>query len=262
MPTSTIGSNPSCNDWLWDGSNNQASIGTYAITDAVGRMITVTAQFGRFGSNATGGACGWKGTGSSANPYTAQTINQGNTGAGTCGATNTAVYSSSGDVPFASSDNWYFGFYCAGGVFTAHHQDSGNSYTGNNGTGTVSQINNYSIYSSSPPSQGSQIAYGTYFIIETYVRTTVWNKTITYVDTAAGNNWSAGDVSVRVGAGWTQVGELVRRGELWYERERMGRYPDGTPVLLRWAYDEPRYLGHGYPGDPCLKCREAELLAA
>jgi hypothetical protein len=265
MATSTIGSNPACNNWLFDAAMHQAWIGSYSISDAVGRMIQVNATFAAFSGGGAGGAVAWLDSGSSASLYTnTGNIPAGNQGSGCSGSTNR---SSSGDVPFASSDNWQFGFYCANGVFTNYHTDAGNSFVKASAISAPTGGTNYSAYGSGG---GSQIAFGTFFIIEMYVRTSIWNKTLGYVDTADGNHWSAADTYVYTtpGGGLTQVGELVKQRRIWDEVEKYAYLPNGERVLLRWDYETPRYMGFGYPGDPalenckCLSCQERRLLAA
>jgi hypothetical protein len=243
MANTTIGSNPAFNNWLFDGAMHQAWIGSYT-PGAYGRMVQVNSQFAAQTGGGAGGAVAWLNGASGAALYQ----NKGPIGAGNGGTGGgTAVRTSNGDVPFDNNDFFHFGFYCANGVFTAYHTDGGASFVKASAISAPSGGTNYSAYGSGA---GSQIAFGTYFILETYIRRTgAWSKRFIQIRRGAG--YSTPQVHIWRG-GWIQVGQLIRRGELDWKRELTALvvWPDKTEdrALLRWDYDRPRYIGAGYPG--------------
>jgi hypothetical protein len=248
MANSTIGANGAYNNWLTDATQHQAWVQNFAAGN-LGRMIQVNT---RFASNAggTGGAAAWQNTGLQL--FTnAGAIGAGNvsTGAGT------AVRTSGGDSPFVGSDNWQFGMWCSTGIFAAYTTNGGTSFVkaGSNSAvqAATGASNNYSAYGTGG---GQQIAFGTYFIVEFYIRRSGgWSKAFVYARRAGA--WpNPIQTFIWRGGGWTQVAELVRRKELDWKREirALIRWPDGTwdHAIARWDYDRPRYMGVGYPGTP------------
>ncbi len=225
---------------------HQAWIGSYSTGGTnLGRMIQVSANFAAF-SNGTGagGAVAWKGTVNDLYTNTGP-IAQGNTGTGAGRATR----SSSGDVPFLGSDTHQFGFYAASGVFTSYLSGGTDSFVSSAGIGNAS---GGTSYTTDFGTGGAQYAFGTYFIVETYVRrTSAWKKA--FINLRRSSAWTSPQIFVRRGAGWTQVGYLIRRGEdpLWKrETEVIVATPGGgwEYGIARWDYDRPLYMGVGYPG--------------
>lgn len=245
MATTTTGSNPGVNNWMFDATMHQAWIGTYT-PGSLGRMIQVSADCAAASSGGTGGAVAWENvTGA---PLATTTDAMG-AGSGTSGATHVT----NGDVPFGSGDSWQFGFFASKGVWCIYHTDGGLTQVKASAISAANGGTNVSAYGSGA---GSMTAFGTYFIVETYVRrSNAWVKGFWWVRRSGA--WTEPPIYVRRSGGWTQVGQLIQRRELDWKRELEGLavWPDGQqePVLLRWDYDQPRYIGSGYPGDPARK---------
>lgn len=251
MATATVGSNPGENYWGWDGSMHQSWIGNY-FTSYLARMIRVDAFFAAYTGGGAGGAVCWKGT-----TYqfyqNAGSIGAGNqsTGGG-CG-----WRASTGDVPCTTGESWQFGYYLANGVFCPYHTGGTESYVK---ASAITAASGGTAYGTDFGVAGSTFGYGTYFIVETYVRrSNAWVRARVNVRRGAG--YTTPPVYVWRGSGWTQVGELIRRKELDWKREIAAIYaPPGRPqepMLLRWDYDRPRYIGVGYPGSPERKALDA-----
>ena len=244
MATGTIGSAPTTNFWAWDASMHQAWIGSYSV-GAITRFIQVNAIFAAFSGGGAGGPVGWQNT-TSAPIFTSQSpIGAGNQSTGGGGANR----ASTGDIASAAGDNWQFGFYCANGVFPIYRTGGTDSFVK---ASAISAANSGTSFTTDFGTGGSQYAYGTYFIMEIYVRrSSAWVKTFVYVRRSSA--WANPDVYIRRGGGWTQVGQLIQRNELDDKREleAMLVWPDGRwePALARWDYDRPRYAGVGYPGE-------------
>jgi len=244
MATSTFGSNPGTNFWAWDQSMKQAWLGNFSITTVLGRVITVTATFAAFSGGGSGSPLGWKNTVNSG-IRNDTTIGAGNQSTGGGGASRSA----SGDVTTVAADSWQFGYWCANGVFPIYIN-----------SGTDSHLNSSAIVNASGGTSfttdfgtgGRLTGFGTYFIVETYVRRSgAWTKG--FFNVRRGSGYSTPQTFVRRGAGYTQVGQLAAKNEVDWKREldAILVYADGSweRALLRWDYDRPRYMGVGYPGE-------------
>lgn len=259
------------NNWLWDGAMHQCWLGNYAIAVGLGRMIQVNSTFAAL-SGGTGGAVAWLGT----NPsfyVTTDGVAAGNTGAGSAGAVGATGHAANGDTPTSNGDSWQFGAYTSNGMFPVYVTGGTNSFIKASAISAASGGTNFSAYGTGA---GAIRAYGTYFIIETYIRRSgAWNRVWIYVRRGAG--YPLPPAYVRRGAGYTQVRgedwtkpatlikqgdryvsltEIMRRRELDWKRELEALvWVEGKwePAIMRWDYDRPRYLGSGYPGDPAWK---------
>jgi hypothetical protein len=243
MATSTIGANPGRNDWMWDQSMKQWWVqnGGSAFSTGgnnLGRMIQVTSYLASF-SGGSGGAVAWKNAVASFD-VTTDSIGTGNQSTGAGGANHTA----GADVPFLGSDGWEFGGYVANGVFVNYEDNGGSTFVKASAISNASGGTDVSAYNGRA---GQGTAFGTYFIVETYVRRSgAWTKVFIYVRRSGA--WNLPDIYVRRSGGWTQVGLLP--GELDWKREMPvilafdGNWEYG---IMRWDYDRPRYLGVGAP---------------
>jgi hypothetical protein len=246
MANASMGWGAASNDWFWDSSQHQAWLGGWRYTGTLARMVEVVARFGSVHGGA-GGPVGWLG------PYSAPIYNSQGIAVGYQGGIGSNppwYYGSYGDVPTLGSDPWGFGFYCSGGVYASYSQFQGNSYCRACGICDIASADhNYGYLGYG---NGSQVAYGVFFIIEFYQRSGGgWQKRFIAEEIS-----SAGQTQhllIRRGGGWTQVAELVRRRELDWKREIECLYapPGERPVHLlgRWDYDHPRYIGFGFPDD-------------
>ena len=238
MATTTIGSNPSPNDWAFDASMHQAWIQTYT-PGQLGRMIQVAAYCAAASGGGTGGAVAWI----DGNPAFYTTSDGMAAGSGTTGAWHTTA----ADYCFGATDNWEFGFYASKGVWVIYHADSGLTQVKGSAITNTSGGTNISAYGAGA---GSMLAYGTYFIVEVYVRRSgSWTKSFMYVRRSG--SWSQPPIYVRRSGGWTQVGIVGKLGGLDLKKEYEGIVDWGRGVwekcLIRWDYDRKRYLGLGAP---------------
>jgi hypothetical protein len=226
MATTTIGSNPSPNDWAFDASMHQAWIQTYT-PGQLGRMIQVAAYCAAASSGGTGGAVAWI----DGNPAFYTTSDGMGAGSGTSGAWHTT----GADYPFGASDNWEFGFYASKGVWVIYHADGGLTQVKASAISNTSGGTNISAYGAGA---GSMLAYGTYFIVQTYVwrsgswRSTFWipRRTSAWSTNAQVYVWRSG--------GWTQA----RLNDIPFDHEPVPiRYANGEKGLV--VFDGPIYLG-------------------
>jgi hypothetical protein len=234
MATTTIGSNPGINDWMFDASMHQAWIQTYT-PGTLGRMIQVAAYCAAQSGGGTGGAVAWI----DGNPAFYTTSDGIGAGSGTSGAWHTTA----ADYSFSSGDNWEFGFYASRGVWVVYHADGGLTQVKGSAISNTSGGTNVSAYGAG---SGSMSAYGTYFIVELYVRrSSAWVKSFLYV--RRGSGWSLPPTYIWRSGSWTQVGRLAENLELrpnkmveGYTRDRNGLY-----VPCRIGFEGPYYIGTG-----------------
>jgi hypothetical protein len=257
----------SLNTFSFSGSNtdNKWYSGTYSTGEAVYRMVNILCYFAGDTGSTTGGPCWWgdNSTGTTLLQYTARTVSQGSHSPQGGFDIQTSM-----DVPEASTTLRFGGF--------------------RNGTGSsvmpyktgASNFKTVSLSGSSPGSatggvtfgtefgsDGSMRAYGTYFIVQFYVRRGgVWQKVV--LNLKRSSTWVSPQpqVFVRRGGAWTQIAKLVETGELDWAKEQkiMIVYEDldFEEGILRWDYDDPRYVGSGWPGDPDWKEYEEVLKPA
>lgn len=193
MATATIGSNPASNDWIFDASMHQAWIGGYVV-NSIGRMVQVHAYCAAASGGGTGGAVAWQNVNTAPLQTTSDSMAAGS---GTSGA----WHASFGDIPFAASDQWAFGFYASNGVWTIYHDDGGGTFVKASAISPASGGTNVSAYAGRA---GSMPAYGTYFIIEFYQRVSgSWVKR--FMDLKRGGANKNPQFNVRRSGSWTQV---------------------------------------------------------
>lgn len=239
MATTTIGRNDGTNDWGWDGTMKVTYINQNFNISGLGRMVNTNCFFARVNSGGSGGARAWR-NGSIILDTTTDGVTLGNTGAGTSAAADASCswHTSSGDIATSSGENWLFGANCSSGLYHPFTDGSPDTFDQTHGVAAFVRL-------------GHIHAYGTYFIVETYVRrSNAWVKLFPYVRRSS--TWSAPGIYIRRSGSWTQVRHLVRTNSLDWKRELEAKivWPDGQwePALARWDYDRPRYIGVGYPG--------------
>lgn len=251
MATGTIGANPGRNDWMWDQSMHQAWVQSFTV-GAIHRMIQGTCFIAGF-SATTGGCVVWKN--SVASFYTTtDSIGAGNQGTGTGGA----VHTTSADVTGIGSDTYQFGAYAVGGVFVNYFDNGGATFVKASAISNSTGGTNISAYNGRT---GQMEGFGTYFIMETYVRRSgAWVKAFFFVRRSGA--WISPDTYVRRSGAWTQVGKLAQTGELDWAKEQQAlvRCERGwEPGLVRWDYDHPRHIGVGFERH---QQREREIVLA
>jgi hypothetical protein len=239
MPNATIGTGSfGTNYWQWDASMHQAWHGTYGIAYNIGRMIQVDCFFASFATN-TGGAVAWLNT-NSAVLYTAQSITAGNQGSGGGGG----WYASGGDVPCGILDAWDFGHYVSGGVFIICRTGAPDGWVKASAITPSSGGITFTNNDGAPWVGATMPTYGTYFIIEHYVRVGgVMKRTFRRVKVAGAMKIVTR--YVKVGGVWKRVARLAENVpfEPHAEYDCWAKDANGiwTPGLLRW--EGPFYLG-------------------
>ena len=260
MTTANIGSSsPGAFDtWAFSGSGsfNQWYSGTYGPAGEVGRMIQILANFGGDGASTTGGPAWWSDASTGATLVTTPTTYVGRSvpsaGRNTSGGTDVTT---SFDAPFSASVLHRFGFFRNSTLSEVVSYKTGAfnfSAITVSGTSPGSASGGSSLLSVFG-ANGSMKAYGTYYVLQVYVRRAgAWTKKFWNVRRSGAMLTINPQVSVRRSGSWTQVDEVVRHGELDWAREFpvILSYSDGSweQGLAVWDYDQPRYMGVGYPG--------------
>jgi hypothetical protein len=250
MATTTIGSNPGVNDWVFDASMHQCWVQNY-VPGSLGRMIRVDAYCAAASGGGTGGAVAWQNV-------TSAPLQTTSDGMGAGSGTSGAWHGTTGDIPFGSSDSWQFGFYASRGVWCIYHADGGSTFVKASAISASNGGTNVSAYGFGT---GSMSAYGTYFIVQTYVwRSGGWQKTFLIPRRSSAWTTNAQVFVWRSGA-WIQA--CLNNIPFDYEPVPI-RYQDGTKGLI--VFEGPLYLGPSWAqefhlhGEKILRPRPYELV--
>jgi hypothetical protein len=265
VATTTIGSNPGVNDWMfsaamhecWTGNNN------YSIT-GLGRMIQVDAYCAAASGGGSASPAGWLNTGFTMDDSPAGGIGVGSGTSGTWLTANFKRGGVAGDVPTSSTDTWAFGFWASNGVWCIYHDDGGSTFVKATAGASSTGGTNVNTFSGS----GSMSAYGTYFIVHHYVK--IGGSMIQkFVDVKSAGTMKLVKVNVKVAGVMKQVAQLnevpfdpVHAQPVWHEDE------NGIliPGVVTW--EGPLYLGppgareFHLHGEKILRPRPYELLVA
>jgi hypothetical protein len=264
MANGQIGSNLSLNDFMHDASMHQAWNQNWTLANPLGRMIQVDAFFAGHIAG-SGGAAAWC---SNQNPQTTGTgYNHGlpptlynfytitdtvGAGSGTSGAWHTTT----SDVPTTSGDTWQFGGGASNGLWIPYHDNSGTTFVKASFVTDATGGTNVSTYTGRT---GEMAAYGTYFIVTSYVRRSgAWLAEPHQVRRSGG--WKIPKVYVRRGGGWNQMAWVASNIEFnpSIKLEAMVENEEGFWERAILVWEGPFYLGpewareahvHGFP-DP------------
>jgi hypothetical protein len=257
MATGTIGSLPGVNDWIFDGSMHQAWIQTYAV-GAIGRMVQVDSYAAGATGGGSGGAVAW---------WNGSPVLTLGTWPGLGGGSGTSATwtTTTGDVPFLGADGWEFGFYASNGVWVVYHDDGGSTFVKGSAITNISGGTNVSAYAGRT---GSLSSYGTYFIVQHYVKIS-GTMTKKFVEVKVAGTMKVVKRYVKVGGTMKQVAQFneapfdpVHAQPVWHEDE------NGLliPGVITW--EGPLYLGppgarelHLH-GEKILQPRPYELVTA
>lgn len=225
----------------------------------LGRMIDTNCFFARVNAGGSGGARAFKNS-VIALDTTTDGVTLGNVGAGTAAQADASCswHTSTGDVPTVSSDAWVFGANCSSGLYAVYHTGAPDSFDSTHGTTFTAKFG----------TGGGIHAYGTYFILEHYVkRGGVMTKAFRYVKRGG---VMTGPVKryVRQSGTWTQVAQFteapfdpVHAQPVW-ERDENGIW---IPGIVTW--EGPIYIGSPgarefhLHGEKALRSRPYELVA-